>query len=89
MGGDHAPDEVVAGRLAWAAANPDTDLLLVGDAARIEPLMAGRATPNLEVVHASESVGWTSSPPPPSAASATPASTSACASSAKDAPTRS
>jgi phosphate acyltransferase len=56
MGGDHAPEEVVAGSLAWAVANPGTDLILVGDTARLERLLAGRRTPNLELVHASENI---------------------------------
>jgi len=56
MGGDHAPDEVVAGSLAWALDNPGTDVILVGDGPRIERLLAGRKGPNVEVVHASENV---------------------------------
>ena len=30
MGGDHAPDEVVAGALLYAAENPDDEVILVG-----------------------------------------------------------
>ena len=56
MGGDHAPVEVVEGSLAWAIDNPGTDLILVGDAARLSAVLAGRTAPNLEVVHASENV---------------------------------
>ena len=56
MGGDHAPMEVVEGSLAWASSNPDTDLILVGDAARIDGVLAGRRTQNIEVIHASENV---------------------------------
>jgi glycerol-3-phosphate acyltransferase PlsX len=57
MGGDHAPDEVVAGALDWATANPATDVILVGDQARIEPLLGSTGPANLSIVHASESVG--------------------------------
>ena len=56
MGGDHAPDEVVEGSLAWALGNPGTDVILVGDTARIERLLAGRQASNVEVLHASENV---------------------------------
>ena len=35
MGGDHAPEEVVAGAVDWARDHVDTDLILVGDEAAI------------------------------------------------------
>ena len=44
MGGDHAPEEVVAGALLYAAEWPDDDLLLVGDPDRVRAL-AGPALP--------------------------------------------
>jgi phosphate acyltransferase len=44
MGGDHAPDEVVAGALLYAAEFPDDDLILVGDPERIRAL-AGTSLP--------------------------------------------
>jgi glycerol-3-phosphate acyltransferase PlsX len=56
MGGDHAPVEVVEGSLAWAMANKDTDLILVGDTTRVNAALHGRSAPNVEVVHASENV---------------------------------
>jgi len=62
MGGDHAPDEVVAGALEWAAGNGETDVILVGDQARIEPLLGSAPPPNLSVVHASESVAMEEQP---------------------------
>ena len=37
MGGDHAPEEVVRGTLDWAARNPDVEILLVGERARVAP----------------------------------------------------
>jgi len=57
MGGDHAPDAVVAGTLMAAREYPDTELILVGDASRIEQLIAadGRGKPaNVQIRHASE-----------------------------------
>jgi glycerol-3-phosphate acyltransferase PlsX len=59
MGGDHAPAEVVAG--AAAAVGIGIDLVLVGDRARLEPLLArhGVAIP---IVHASEVVGMADDP---------------------------
>ena len=56
MGGDHAPEEVVAGAVDWAARNPDTDVLLVGDPARIEGLIGANKPANVTIVAASESV---------------------------------
>lgn len=56
MGGDHAPQEVVEGSLAWALENQGTDIILVGDTKRISSVMAGRSAPNIEIVNASENV---------------------------------
>ena len=56
MGGDHAPEEIVAGALLAAAEHPDARLILVGDEARIRPLLAGRRIGNTTVVHAPEAV---------------------------------
>jgi glycerol-3-phosphate acyltransferase PlsX len=56
MGGDNAPDVVVAGAIEAAREWSDTTIILIGDAARIDPLIrqAGAKPDNLEVVHASE-----------------------------------
>lgn len=56
MGGDHAPDVVVAGAREAAREWKDTTIILIGDAALIEPLIrqAGDKPSNLEVIHASE-----------------------------------
>jgi glycerol-3-phosphate acyltransferase PlsX len=56
MGGDHAPDVIVAGALEAVREWKDTTVILIGDAARIEPLIrqGGDQPSNLEVVHASE-----------------------------------
>ena len=55
MGGDHAPEEVVHGALAYAAEHPGDDLILVGDTARIQAI-AGPAlpAPNVSIVHAAQ-----------------------------------
>ena len=53
MGGDHAPDEVVAGALA--AADQGAGVLLVGDAEQIEPLLSDVGA-DLPVVHSTEVV---------------------------------
>ncbi len=62
MGGDYAPDEVVAGAIDWAQRNPDTDLLLVGDEERISALIGPSKPANVAIVHASESVSMEEQP---------------------------
>ena len=62
MGGDYAPDEVVHGSVDWARRNPGTEVVLVGDQARIEALIEGARPPNVAIVHASESVGMEEHP---------------------------
>jgi len=57
MGGDHAPEEVVRGSVDWAAANPDVDVILVGDEGRIRPFLDGPLPATVSIVHASEVVG--------------------------------
>jgi glycerol-3-phosphate acyltransferase PlsX len=57
MGGDNAPDEIVAG--ACIAAR---DMLLVGDRARIEPLLRQHGNPAIEVVHAASAIAMDASP---------------------------
>jgi glycerol-3-phosphate acyltransferase PlsX len=57
MGGDHAPAVVVEGAV-WAARELGVEILLVGDRARVEPLLARRDTRglSLSIVHASQVV---------------------------------
>lgn len=55
MGGDNAPQATVAGALAAAKEWPDAELVLVGDAARLEPLLREKPG-NVRVQHASEAV---------------------------------
>ncbi|SDD95782.1 phosphate:acyl-[acyl carrier protein] acyltransferase [Paenibacillus sp. UNCCL117] len=54
MGGDLAPQATVEGALLAAAEWPDTTVVLVGDQARIEPLLQGKKPANVEIVHAAE-----------------------------------
>ncbi len=55
MGGDRAPEEVVAGALLAVEAF-GANLVLVGDEARIRPLLGGAASDRVAVVHAPEAV---------------------------------
>jgi glycerol-3-phosphate acyltransferase PlsX len=62
MGGDNAPDEVVIGALDWARLHPDTQLLLVGDEARMVPFYGAGLPASVTIVQASESVGMDEQP---------------------------
>ncbi|NLW91213.1 MAG: phosphate acyltransferase PlsX [Syntrophomonadaceae bacterium] len=70
MGGDHAPAEVVAGALAWAADNADNHLLLVGKQEVIEAEIASikeaggfACSPEqVVIVNANEVIGCDESP---------------------------
>lgn len=55
MGGDHAPEEIVAGTLAAAEENYGT-LILVGDETRVRPLLTGPYAHTITLVHAPENV---------------------------------
>lgn len=59
MGGDHAPDEVVAGAALLSRTEPSIHTTLVGDAARIEPLLeaASHNAERLSIHHAPDAVG--------------------------------
>ena len=61
MGGDYAPQEIVAGVLL-AAAEFDAAILLVGDEARVRPLLRGPGADRVTVVHAPESVAMDLTP---------------------------
>jgi len=54
MGGDHAPDEVVAGALLYAAENPADEVILVGIPERISALVGASLPPNVTVEAASQ-----------------------------------
>ena len=55
MGGDHAPEEIVAGALL-AARESAARILLVGDQARVRALLTGAGADAIEVVHAPDAV---------------------------------
>jgi len=58
MGGDHAPSATVEGGVLFAREHPDHSLVLVGDRALIEPLLAKHPTaPSVSVRHTTEVVG--------------------------------
>jgi phosphate acyltransferase len=61
MGGDHAPQEIVAGALL-AAEEFDADILLVGNEARVRPLLRGDAAHRVRVIHAPQAIAMDLSP---------------------------
>jgi glycerol-3-phosphate acyltransferase PlsX len=63
MGGDQAPGPVVAGAVQAVAADAELRVVLVGDQARVEPLLpAGADRGRLELFHCSQVVGMDESP---------------------------
>ena len=56
MGGDRAPEEVVAGALLAANERPDASLTLYGDEARVRALLRGTGADRIAVIHSPESV---------------------------------
>jgi glycerol-3-phosphate acyltransferase PlsX len=57
MGGDHGPEEVVAGALAHAAEAPDDEVILVGIPERIAALCPAALPPNVVIEAASQVIG--------------------------------
>jgi glycerol-3-phosphate acyltransferase PlsX len=64
MGGDHAPEPIVAGAVQAVADDPELRVVLVGDQARVEPLVAADAAgrDRIEFFHCSQAVGMEESP---------------------------
>jgi glycerol-3-phosphate acyltransferase PlsX len=64
MGGDHGPAPAVAGALLALSAVPDLNVVLVGDQAQLDPLLAATPPPagRLDVFHASQSVDMKEKP---------------------------
>src|SRR6266403_1390731 len=64
MGGDHAPGPVVAGAIAAVQSNADLTVVLVGDQAQIEPLLATEtdARARLEIFHCTQVIGMNDAP---------------------------
>lgn len=64
MGGDFAPGPIVTGAIQAVAADPELRVVLVGDQAKVGPLLAeaGAARERLEVFHCSQTIGMDESP---------------------------
>ena len=63
MGGDHAPGPIVAGAIQAVEAEPDLQIVLVGDQAQVEPLLpTGDARARLETFHSTQVIGMDEKP---------------------------
>jgi glycerol-3-phosphate acyltransferase PlsX len=63
MGGDHAPGPIVAGAVQAVDADPELSVLLVGDQAQLEPLLASAShRDRLPLFHCTQVVGMDESP---------------------------
>ncbi|MFO0880962.1 MAG: phosphate acyltransferase PlsX [Gemmataceae bacterium] len=63
MGGDHAPEPIVAGAIQAVCAEPELTVVLVGDQAQVEPLLpSGPERQRLELFHCSQVVGMEEKP---------------------------
>jgi glycerol-3-phosphate acyltransferase PlsX len=64
MGGDYAPGPIVGGAIQALQQNADMHIVLVGDQAQIEPLLASAQTvrDRLEILHASQVITMEESP---------------------------
>jgi glycerol-3-phosphate acyltransferase PlsX len=62
MGGDHAPGPIVAGAVQAIQADPELHVMLVGDQARIEPLLGEADRSRLEIFHCTQVITMDESP---------------------------
>jgi glycerol-3-phosphate acyltransferase PlsX len=64
MGGDHAPGPIVAGALKAVAGDPDLHVVLVGDRAQIEAVLApeGGARDRVEIFHCTQIISMEETP---------------------------
>src|ERR1700738_3036439 len=64
MGGDHAPEPVVAGAVLAVNADPQLRVVLVGDQAQVEPALqkAGGPHERIDLFHCTQVVGMEESP---------------------------
>jgi glycerol-3-phosphate acyltransferase PlsX len=64
MGGDHAPGPIVAGAIGAVKKNSDLTVVLVGDQAQVEPLLASAADvrSRLEIFHSTQVIGMDEAP---------------------------
>src|SRR2546422_8055809 len=64
MGGDHAPGPIVAGAVQAVAADPQLEVILVGDQDQIEPCLAREAgrPARIEIFHSSQFITMEETP---------------------------
>jgi glycerol-3-phosphate acyltransferase PlsX len=63
MGGDHAPGPIVAGAVQAVQAEPELQVVLVGDQGQVEPLLPhGEARARLSLFHCTQVVGMDEKP---------------------------
>lgn len=62
MGGDHAPDEIVKGAVAALERDPELEILLVGDEARVRPLIPEAHASRATIRHAAQVIDMGESP---------------------------
>src|SRR6202047_2359092 len=64
MGGDHAPGPIVVGALKAVAGDPDLHVVLVGDRAQIEAVLApeGGARDRVEIFHCTQIISMEETP---------------------------
>ncbi len=62
MGGDHAPEEVVRGAVAWARGHDDLEVILVGDEAQIRRFIDEPLPGHVSIVQASQTVAMGEQP---------------------------
>jgi phosphate acyltransferase len=62
LGGDNAPDAIIAGTIAAAERMPRDEVFLVGERALLEPIIDPDAPPNLSVRDAAGAVGMEDNP---------------------------
>src|SRR5262245_53595671 len=64
MGGDHAPGPIVAGAVQAVHADPSVRVVLVGDRAQVEPLLAGAESlrGRLEIFHCTQAITMEEAP---------------------------
>lgn len=64
MGGDHAPGPIVAGAVRAVRSDPELRVILVGDQAQVEPLLAGAdaVRDRLEIFHCTQAITMEEAP---------------------------
>jgi len=64
MGGDRGPDLIASAAIGAVKAQPNLEIVLVGNQDQLEPVLqkAGTQHPNIKIAHASETVGMSEAP---------------------------